>query len=191
MYVHPGFQKFSGGDTPGPPIRREGERQREGAPKPKVPPGPQKSRYATGIQQFSFTSVVVNSGDDWKCSSCSKKVAIKLEKSFFKPRVDPTRDQLWLKSVIIVTQCLAGLRTVFCALSETVLAIEMKLKQKRFFKKWVINYAERLPWWRMCRAATIDQSVRFFQNRFRKNVFFIISISFQFHFSLISLVSVA
>ena len=42
MYVHPGFQKFSGGDTPGPPIRREGERQREGAPKPKVPPGPPK-----------------------------------------------------------------------------------------------------------------------------------------------------
>ena len=41
--------------------------------------------------------------------------------------------KLWLKSVIIVTQCLAGLRTVFCALSETVLAIEMKLKQKRFF----------------------------------------------------------
>ena len=58
MYVHPGFQKFSGGDTPGPPIRREGERQREGAPKPKVPPGPPEvtlRHWAT----FSITANLV------------------------------------------------------------------------------------------------------------------------------------
>ena len=30
MYVHPGFQQFSGGDTPGPPNGREGDRQGKG-----------------------------------------------------------------------------------------------------------------------------------------------------------------
>ncbi len=30
MYVHPGFHKFAGGDTPGPPVGVEGEIQGEG-----------------------------------------------------------------------------------------------------------------------------------------------------------------
>lgn len=85
-----------------------------------------------------------------------------------------------------MTQCLAGLRTVFCALSETVLAIEMKLKQKRFFFKM----SQKLCWkvamvTYMSRSnirpisALLSES---FQEKCVSLRIYFISVSFQSHF---------